>query len=108
MKQTLIVLAAAGLLTAGCHTPPTQKAKLERGWIGGEYRYADRKLVPKGEHARVYVQQVYTGTPAEEAGVKPGDLLLDFNGHAIPTLKEFRHAVDTAQAGSHAILRVYR
>jgi hypothetical protein len=108
MKQNYFVLAAAAILTAGCNTAPTAKTTLERGWIGGEYRLAAQKLLPKGEGGRVYVEQVYEGTPAEEAGLKPGDLILALNGQSIASLKEFHHAVDTAPAGSHALMRVYR
>jgi len=91
MKQPLPVffaLVAAAFVTAGCHTAPSSKPTLERGWIGGEYRSAEQKLVPNGEHGRVYVEQVYAGTPAEQAGLKPGDLILTLNGQSIATLKE--------------------
>jgi len=111
MKQPLPVffaLVAAAFVTAGCHTAPTSKPTLERGWIGGEYRSAEQKLVPKGEHGRVYVEQVYAGTPAEQAGLKPGDLILTLNGQSIATLKEFHHAVDAGPPGSQAVIGIYR
>jgi len=111
MKQAIpvfFVLAATAFMTAGCNTAPSAKPTLERGWIGGEYRSADRKLVPKGEHGRVYVEQVYDGTPAEQAGLKPGDLILSLNGQSIASLKEFHHVVDAARPGSQAVMGIYR
>src|SRR2546423_409093 len=107
MKQPILILlalAAAAFMTAGCNTAPSAKPTLERGWIGGEYRSAERKLVPKGEHRRVYVEQVYAGTPAEQAGLKPADLILTLNGQSIASLKEFHHAVDAAPPGKKAVM----
>jgi membrane-associated protease RseP (regulator of RpoE activity) len=108
MKNKLVLFAIAGLLAAGCKSNPTPKASHERGWIGGDYRRAERKLVPKGEHSAVYVKQVYPGTPAEQAGLKPADLILAVKGNAVTSIKEFRRLVDAATPGSHATVRVLR
>src|SRR6266576_2259281 len=91
MKQPFPVffaLVAAAFVTAGCHTAPSSKPTLE--------------------HGCVYVEQVYAGTPAEQAGLKPGDLILTLNGQSIATLKEFHHAVDAAPPGSRAVMVIYR
>jgi hypothetical protein len=108
MKSELILLFSAVVFVAGCESKPHPKPTLERGWIGGEYRCAGRSLVPKGVKSGVYVQQVYAGTPAEQAGLKPGDLLLAVNNQPAKCLKDFRRLVDAASPGTQAKLRVLR
>src|SRR5436305_11518963 len=103
-----MVLAAAALMAGGCHSVPKPKASLERGWIGGEYRNAQGRLAPKGEASAVYVKQVYTGTPAEEAGLKAGDLILAIEEHSVRTLKDLHQLVDAATPGNKVTIRLRR
>jgi len=108
MKSKCTLLALAACLVAGCQSNPKPKATLERGWIGGEYRKIEGKLAPKGQGSAVYVKQVYSGTPAEQAGLMPGDLILAIDEHPVETLKDFHRLVDTEAPGSEVIIRVRR
>ena len=108
MKNRCILFAFAALVAGGCQSNPKPKATLERGWIGGEYRKTEGKLVPKGQRSAVYVKQVYSGTPAERAGLMPGDLILAIDERPVRTLKDFHRFVDAAAPGSEVIVRVRR
>jgi hypothetical protein len=108
MKHTLLLVVAAALLTGGCKSNPSQKPPLTRGWIGGDYGTARKNQVPKGQSSRVYVKQVQAGTPAEQAGLKTGDLVLDINGQPVERLGDFRRCVDSAKPGSRTAIRVLR
>ncbi len=109
MKNEIpLLLAGLAFFIAGCKSTPAPKARLERGWIGGEYCRAKKGFVPKGEQSSVYVKQIYAGTPAETAGLKPGDLILAIDDRTFANLKEFRRHVDSAKPGSRVMVRVLR
>lgn len=107
MKQLLLILIV-GMASAGCRSNSTQKAVLERGWIGGEYHATRRSLVPPGKSAAVYVKQVHPETPAASAGLQPADLILAADGHPIPSLRAFHRIIDETSPGRTVALQVLR
>jgi serine protease Do len=107
-RMLVVMVAVMGIAASGCKSNSKPKPTLERGWIGGEYEKAARKLVPEGQSGRVFVKQVYADTPAERAGLKPADLITAVNGHPVADLKQFRAAVDAATPGSHGSIQVFR
>jgi S1-C subfamily serine protease len=56
----------------------------------------------------VVVVQVESGSPAAEAGIRPGDLILEVNGEAVSTVKEYREAVGKVKKDSVARFLVKR
>ena len=56
----------------------------------------------------VVVVQVESGTPAADAGIRPGDLILEVNGAVIGTVKEYREAVAKVKKDSVARFLVKR
>ena len=56
----------------------------------------------------VVVVQVEPGTPAADANIRPGDLILEVNGAVINTAKEYREAVDKVKKDSVARFLVKR
>ena len=60
------------------------------------------------ETAGVVVVQVEQGSPAAEAGIRPGDLIMDINGITIQTMKEYHAALSKAQPGSSLRILVKR
>jgi serine protease Do len=47
----------------------------------------------------VVVIRVESGTPAAEAGIRSGDMVLEVNGTAVATVKEFRSAIGKVKKG---------
>jgi hypothetical protein len=56
----------------------------------------------------VVVRSVGRGTPAERAGVRPGDVMLQLNGVAVPNAATFQQWMDNAPAGTHLNVLVGR
>jgi len=54
------------------------------------------------------VRGVYTGSPAEQAGLKPGDVIVKFNGKSIRDPIDLRNRVIETEIGQRAVLRVRR
>ncbi len=79
--------------------------EVSRGWLGvgiqnltpelAEYYGIDRE---KG----VLVTQVYEGDPADEAGIKPGDIIVSLNGESVETSRDLSRGVADAGAGKRA------
>ena len=62
--------------------------------------------VPTGRGA--VVREVFSNTPATEAGLKPGDVILEFAGKPVANPQELTMAVDRAAAGQRQPLTVMR
>jgi serine protease Do len=54
------------------------------------------------------IASVEPNGPAEQAGLKTGDLILEFNGHRVDRLKDLPRLVAAAKAGEKAEVRVLR
>jgi serine protease Do len=54
------------------------------------------------------VAMVEPGGPAEQAGIKVGDIILKFNGQSIETTRDLPRLVGEAKVGSHATVTIWR
>ena len=98
-----------------------------RGWIGGQYQKAQdsfwaRNFPPeqagtigvlpqaiKAEyHGGIFVAQVFVDTPAANAGLSAGELILRVDERKVPDLKTFYALIDAAEPGSHLNLLGFR
>jgi serine protease Do len=85
--------------------------EVSRGWLGvgiqnltpelSEYYGIDRK-------EGVLVTQVYEGDPADEAGIKEGDIIVGIDGQEIKTSRELSRMVAEAGVGSKLKIALMR
>jgi len=54
------------------------------------------------------VREVQDGSPADEAGVRPGDVITEVNRQPVRTVEDLRRAVDKRTAGKPTLLLVHR
>lgn len=85
--------------------------KVSRGWLGVVIQEVNRDLAesfglkrPQG----ALVARVLENSPAEQAGLQEGDVIIAFNGEPIDLSSELPHLVGRVPAGSTAKLRVQR
>ncbi|MBK8159377.1 MAG: Do family serine endopeptidase [Rhodospirillaceae bacterium] len=85
--------------------------KLIRPWIGaaGEAVTADiAKSLGLPRPVGVVVQQLYPDGPAEQAGLKPGDIIVGVNGRDVEDPEGLRFRLATLPVGEKASLNVQR
>jgi serine protease Do len=58
--------------------------------------------------AGLIVRQVQAGSPAAQAGLRPGDVIVEANRQPVKSLEDLRRAMDATQAGSSVLLLVQR
>lgn len=120
-----IVLAA--VLLAGCAShPPKEEPIHEQGWIGGKYKCAKphatfANWVSGGEHiiycfpkelertqkSGIFTAELSTNTPAYQAGLRAGDLILELNHQPAANLPAFWNAICTARPGDSLPVKVW-
>src|SRR5581483_7781772 len=88
------------------------RGKVSRGWLGVSVQPLTAELArsfgAREEGAGVLVADVMDGSPAEKGGLKPGDIILEFNGRKVTAPSDLQRAVGLAAPGSTARVRILR
>jgi serine protease DegQ len=82
-----------------------------RGYIGVEPQDispAEVEALTFGRSKGAFISGVYRGGPADQAGVRPGDILIDVDGHAITDTITMLDAIARLKPGSAAKLKLLR
>jgi serine protease Do len=86
-----------------------EHGKVVRSWLGVSVRDAPPPSDARPDPGRgVVVTEVTSGGPAASAGLKIGDVITGFEGHAIRTPARLRWYVSTAGVGRSVEVRVRR
>ena len=82
--------------------PESQKAYL--GIVGYDIdeAFSMRTNVPKG----VYIQQISKGSPAEDAGMKVGDVIVEFAGKKVSTMENIQNIMKNKRSGEKVEIKV--
>jgi serine protease Do len=88
-----------------------QFGRVKHGWSGMEFidiseRLANRLGLTSTDGA--LVAQVYRDSPADEAGIKPGDVVVEAGGAKIASVADIQDALRKARAGDTLALKIAR
>ncbi|MGH9846127.1 MAG: PDZ domain-containing protein [Blastocatellia bacterium] len=95
--------------TGDRHFPPLQP-KLEprdQGFLG-VLDSARRCCIPGTKKWGVEVSELHLNGPAELFGLRPGDVITEFNGHPVKTPNEFNRRIRSVKPGGKAPVTFYR
>jgi membrane-associated protease RseP (regulator of RpoE activity) len=68
----------------------------------------DRYLFAAGEDNRVEIESIIPGSAAQEAGLRPGDLVESYGGNRVFTFGDLRDATSQGDRGELVVVRVRR
>ena len=88
-----------------------QEGRVLRAFLGIRPQEIDsnhRKSLNLDEIAGVLVAQVLEDTPAEKAGLKHGDVIIEFNGEKVPNVSKFMIAVANSEIGKKIPIKIIR
>jgi serine protease Do len=88
-----------------------EKGRVTRGWLGvGIQRITPQLAKSFGlkEEGGALVSQVFKDSPAERAGIKQGDVILEFDGKKIAEFGELSRTVASTPAGNTVDIKVFR
>ena len=88
-----------------------KKGKVTRGWLGVTIQELTPELSQKfglRSSEGALVGDVAKGSPAEKAGIKRGDIILEFNGKRVKDVGNLRNMVAQSKVGSEISLIILR
>ena len=88
-----------------------EKGKVTRGWLGVMIQKVTPELAKAfdlKDESGALVGDVTSGSPAEKAGIKPGDIIIEFNGKAIKEMSELPRLVAAVPLGKVVEVKVLR
>lgn len=97
-------------LVRGVFDEIISKGRVIRGWIGivpedlGQEQASQLGLAQSG----VLIANLYVGSPAQEAGLRPGDLLLEVSGNAVHSAQDALARLAQIKPGSSVKLKILR
>ena len=83
----------------------------KRGWLGVRIQYVTNEIaeVEKLDRPRgALVASVAEGSPSDDAGIKPGDIILEFDGKLINEMTELPKIVAATDVGKKVYVKVWR
>ncbi len=87
------------------------KGKVVRGYLGvapQEITEDMREAMGLKQSGGVLFRDVLDGTPAEKAGLKPGDVVLKFDGKKITGVEQFRNIAAETKPGTTVDMEIFR
>jgi len=85
--------------------------KVTRGYLGivpQEITEQLRKALKLTVNHGILISEVIPHTPAEKAGLRVGDVILDVNGEPVTGVKQFREMIADLRPGTRVTLRIIR
>ena len=93
------------------YTELRDKGRVTRGWLGVQIQPLTPELARSfgsKDSKGVLINEVMAESPAAKAGLKPGDILLDFDGKKVEAPADLQRTVGLAQPGQDAKMKVWR
>ncbi len=83
----------------------------KRGWLGVRIQTVTKEIAESlglKDDIGALVSDVNKGSPADKAGLEPGDIIIEFNGKKVKTMRDLPRLVGEAPVGKAATLKIWR
>ena len=121
INTAIIAPGASGSIGIGFAIPSNPASKVieqlikygetKRGWLGVRIQEVTKEIAeveklknPEG----ALVASVSENSPADKAGIKAGDIILEFDGQKVDTMRTLPKLVAQAKVGKKVILKIWR
>ena len=121
INTAIIAPGSSGSIGIGFAIPANPASKVidqlikfgetKRGWLGVRIQEVTKEIaeVEKLEKPEgALVASVSEGSPAEKAGIKAGDIILEFDGKKVDTMRTLPKLVAQTKVGKKVILQIWR
>ena len=107
VRRSILGLTGVLLLVS---TAPVLAAPTQKAWLGVMTQELSDELRDALDikNDGVLVNRVVTGSPAEKAGMRKGDVIISFGSHSVGSPSALADAVQTAGVGASVSMRVVR
>ncbi len=88
-----------------------QFGETKRGWLGVRIQDVTKEIAEienLGEARGALVASVAENSPSDKAGIKAGDIILEFNGEMIQQMKELPAIVARTKVGANVKVKIWR
>ena len=121
INTAIIAPGSSGSIGIGFAIPSNPASKVidqlikfgetKRGWLGVRIQEVTKEIAeleklknPEG----ALVASVSEGSPADKAGIKAGDIILEFDGKQVDTMRTLPKLVAQTRVGKKVVLKVWR
>ena len=83
----------------------------KRGWLGVRIQTVTKEIADSlglNETIGALVTDVNKNSPADKAGLQQGDIITEFNGQKVKTMRDLPRLVGEAEVGKPAKLKIWR
>ena len=95
--------------TVSIYTELIQNGKIARPYIGFQGIALDEATaIRNGLTKGIYVDSVLADSPAEEAGLQAGDVIVEIDGQTVSTMDDVNEIKNSKKIGDEITLKVYR
>ena len=121
INTAIIAPGASGSIGIGFAIPSNPASKVidqlikfgetKRGWLGVRIQEVTKEIaeVEKLEKPEgALVASVSENSPADKAGIKAGDIILEFDGKRVDTMRKLPKLVAQTEVGKKVILKIWR
>ena len=121
INQAIIAPGSSGSIGIGFAIPSNAANKIieqlikfgetKRGWLGVRIQEVTKEIAEiekLDEPAGALIASIFPKSPAQKAGIKEGDIILEFDGKKVNSVRDLPKLVAETEVGKSVLLKIWR